>query len=291
MNFIKFNSKSNFSKSKTFDFKPINDLKDYNLLTSFVKGYSPEFKSDNDKLFMVIEGNVKLKVNDKKTKVGTGDVVLVPGGEKFQFNAGTGAKLIQFKQPIPPPKPEHIKDLTSKRHSTRVFLDKPVAKQDIYYVLRIGIEAPSGVNRQPWKFIVVNDSEMKRKIRDNAENVEKQYYKSMENHDMEEDLKELGLTWQKPFLENAPFLICIFGDYTQPFYKESLWLATGWMLLAAAELNLSTLTYTPKEMDFLNELLGVSKKYRPELIMPIGYAAKEEKPQNRKDILEVVSWV
>jgi nitroreductase len=92
-------------------------------------------------------------------------------------------------------------------------------------------------------------------------------------------------------LENAPYLICIFGNPNQPYHKESLWLAAGWMLLASEEMGLSTLTYTPEDMSFLKRLLEVNDPYTPELIIPIGYAQTSEPSMPRKDFSEVVSWV
>jgi nitroreductase/mannose-6-phosphate isomerase-like protein (cupin superfamily) len=289
MKFIKYNSKKNFKTSKPFDFNSISELNEYNLSTSYIKGKSPEYQNEIDKLFMVVEGDVQLKIQEKRSKISPGDIVLVPGGEKFQFNAAHGAKLLRLmptKKPLlKGPESEldfdekiqgNIKELTSKRHSTREFLDKPLSKKVLYNILKIGMHAPSGANRQPWKFIVVGDPEIKRKIREGAERVERAYYRNLNNGNLIKELQNLGLTWRKPFLENAPFLICIFGDHKQPYYKESLWLATGWMLLAAAELGLGTLTYKPDDMLFLHKILGVSGDYTPELIMPIGYTAKSD---------------
>ena len=240
---------------------------------------------------MVVEGNIQFKVDKRKTKMHAGDLILVQCGEKFKFDAGAGAKLMQFNHELPMGEKEKLMEYACKRHSTREFSDKPVSRRDIYYILKIGMHAPSGANRQPWKFIVVNDPEMKRKIREAAEKHEEKYYKQIKNTELFEDIKNMGLTWKKPFLETAPFLICIFGNPDQPFHKESLWLATGWMILASEELGLATLTYTPTELGFLTELLSVDEPYSPELIIPIGYPAKTEPLQPRKEIHEVVSWI
>jgi len=252
----------------------------------------------------VIPYRVQLKIQEKLAKVGVGDIVLVPRGEKYQFNATNGAKLLRLMPPkhelpkqdeveenFEEKMEENITELTSRRHSTREFLDKPLSKKVLNNILKIGMHAPSGANRQPWKFIVISDPEIKRKIREGAERVERAYYRNLNNGKLIKELQNLGLTWRKPFLENAPFLICIFGDHKQPYYKESLWLATGWMLLAAAELGLGTLTYKPDDMLFLSKILGVSGDYTPELIMPIGYSAKSDPIQPRKEIDEVVEWI
>lgn len=291
MKIIKSRTSDDLLKAEPFNFKRINDLNEFNVLTSYMKGESPEYESEMDKLFMVIDGNIQFKVDDKKTKMVPGDIILLQTGEKFQINALDGAKLLQFNKNIVPSEPGKVMGLANSRQSIRKFRDKPVQKKDIYYILKSGMHAPSGVNRQPWKFVVIGDPEMKRKIREAAEKVEKKYYQKMKKTDLMEDIKSLGLSWAKPFLERAPFLICIFGDESQPFYRESLWLAIGWMILAAQELGLATLTYKPSDMNFITRLLTVNKNYKPELLIPVGYAFEADPPQPRKDLHEVVSWI
>jgi nitroreductase len=46
------------------------------------------------------------------------------------------------------------------RRSTRTYDDKPVPKELIEKVIESGTWAPTGVNRQPWKFIVIEDKKI-----------------------------------------------------------------------------------------------------------------------------------
>ncbi|WP_455392399.1 nitroreductase family protein [[Eubacterium] cellulosolvens] len=291
MKLVKLGSRGIYQKNDPFNFKPVQGLDDFLVATTFVKGKSPEYQNEFDKLLMVTEGNVKFKINKHRTDLHAGDLILIQCGEKFKFDAGAGAKIMEFNRELSIGGKERFVELVCKRHSTRDFSDKPVPKKDIYYILKIGMHAPSGANRQPWKFIVVSDPEMKRKIRESAERVEERFYKKIQKTKLYEDFKSMGLSWKKPFLETAPFLICVYANPKQPYYKESIWLATGWMLLAAEELGLATVTYTPSEMGFLDKLLTIEKPYVPELIIPIGYPASTEPLQPRKDIYEVVSWI
>lgn len=291
MRLIKTGSKDNYLESEPYNFKPVKGLDKFDVLTSFIKGESPEYQNDMDKLLMVVEGNVNLKINKRNTNMNAGDIILIRCGEKFKLKANNGAKLMQFNSDMPIGDKEKIMEYACTRHSTREFSDKPVLKKDIYYILKTGIHAPSGANKQPWKFIVVSDPEQKRKIREAAEHYEKRYYEKMQTTELMQDFKTMGLSWKKTFLETAPYLICIFGNRNEIYYKESIWLSAGWMILAAEELGLATLTYTPSNMSFLSELLPVNNDYKPELIIPIGYPAKTEEPLPRKDFLDVVSWV
>lgn len=44
-----------------------------------------------------------------------------------------------------------------ERRSTRKFLGKPVPRQDLLEIIQSGRKAPSSKNRQPWKYIVVQE--------------------------------------------------------------------------------------------------------------------------------------
>lgn len=56
---------------------------------------------------------------------------------------------------------EAIKD----RRATNSFEDVPIHGADIEKIIRTGLEAPSGYNLQPWRFVVVRDREQKKKLR------------------------------------------------------------------------------------------------------------------------------
>lgn len=47
-------------------------------------------------------------------------------------------------------------ELAKKRYSVRNYLDKPVEKEKLMYVLEAGRVAPSAANFQPWHFVVIS---------------------------------------------------------------------------------------------------------------------------------------
>ena len=57
------------------------------------------------------------------------------------------------------------------------------------------------------------------------------------------DEQEISTT--KDFLTDVPYLICVFGERGNPYWRESVWLAVGHIVLAATNEGLGTLTYTP----------------------------------------------
>lgn len=97
------------------------------------------------------------------------------------------------------------------RRSTREYLDQPVSKEAIRRIVEAGRLAPSGANRQPWHFVVIDDPKVKHNMRSICEDAETRYY---ENAD--EELKAWfaahSITPHKPFLERAPVLIGVFFD-------------------------------------------------------------------------------
>ena len=55
-----------------------------------------------------------------------------------------------------------------ERRATPSFEDVPIHTADLEKIIRAGLEAPSGYNMQPWRFVVVRDAEQKKKLRQAA---------------------------------------------------------------------------------------------------------------------------
>ena len=157
-------------------------------------------------------------------------------------------------------------ELISRRRSVRHFSDKPVPRGVIEACLEAAGSAPSGANHQPWHFVCVGDSDIKRKIRVAAEEEEQAFYSGRAGDQWLDDLYGLGTDAQKPFLETAPWLIAIFaerygfdnsGEKQKNYYvSESVGIATGLLINALHNVGLATLTHTPNPMKFLSKILG-----------------------------------
>lgn len=55
-----------------------------------------------------------------------------------------------------------------ERRATQSFEHVPIHAADLTKIIRAGLEAPSGYNLQPWRFVVVREGEHKKKLRDAA---------------------------------------------------------------------------------------------------------------------------
>ncbi|MCT4665020.1 MAG: nitroreductase family protein [Flavobacteriales bacterium] len=172
-----------------------------------------------------------------------------------------------------------------QRKSIRFFSDEAVDIQIIENLIKTAGTAPSGANKQPWKFCVVSNPELKKEIRIAAEKEEKLSYESRMSDRWLKDLAPLGTDWQKPFLEIAPYLIIVFkenygldeaGNKTQNYYvNESVGLAAGFLISAIHQAGLVTLTHTPSPMKFLAKILKRPKNESPFLLLPVGFAAEK----------------
>ncbi|MHC4959626.1 MAG: nitroreductase family protein [Planctomycetota bacterium] len=184
------------------------------------------------------------------------------------------------------------------RRTVRMFSDKPVSREAIEWIVRAAGTAPSGANKQPWRFVCVQDRATKRAIRIAAEKEEKEFYERRAPASWLKDLAPLGTDEHKEFIEVAPWLIAVFmrtrdDDGGKVYYStESVGLASGLLLAAAHHAGLVTLTHTPSPMAFLNRVLERPSDERPFLLVPVGYPAKGcEVPAaalNKKPVNEIM---
>ena len=192
-------------------------------------------------------------------------------------------------------------NLVSSRRSIRDFSDKPFPRVILENVIRAAGTAPSGANKQPWTFVVVSDSTLKRKIREAAELEEKKFYEHKISDEWREDLAPLGTSWEKSFLEIAPYLIIVFqqkyrlGENNikrKNYYViKSVGIAVGMLILAIHNAGLATLTHTPI-MNFLRDLLGRPENEKAFVIMPVGYPKENVTVPDikRKPLSEILIW-
>jgi len=190
-----------------------------------------------------------------------------------------------------------------RRRSVRQFSDRPVPLEVITSCVMTAGSAPSGANLQPWHFVVITDPEVKHQIRVAAEREEYEFYHHRAPKAWLEALAPLGTDEHKPYLETAPFLIAIFsqsygvgseGRRVKHYYaKESVGIATGFLIAALHHVGLVCLTHTPSPMGFLNEVLNRPAQEKPFLLLVVGYPAEDAVVPNigRKSLQEIASFV
>jgi len=177
-------------------------------------------------------------------------------------------------------------ELMDGRRSVRMFSDDPVPREVIEQAIQTASTAPSGAHRQPWTFVLIGDPDVKRQIREAAEEEERTNYEGGRlPDDWRQALEPLGTDWHKEFLETVPWIVVLFeqrygldadGNRLKHFYvKESVGIACGMFIAAIHQMGLATLTHTPSPMAFLSKLLGRPENERPFAMLPIGYPADD----------------
>jgi nitroreductase len=175
-------------------------------------------------------------------------------------------------------------ELCSRRRSVRAFSPAPLPPGLLELLIGTAGTAPSGANKQPWKFVVVQDPALKREIRLGAEAEERDNYGHRMTPEWLADLEPLGTDWHKEFLETAPCLIVVFkerygtegGSLHKHYYvEESVGIACGLLIAAIHNAGLACLTHTPSPMNFLSRLLNRPANEVPFLLLPVGYPGED----------------
>lgn len=160
-------------------------------------------------------------------------------------------------------------ELLKNRRSTRKYNEKKVEQEKIDKILDAALLSPSSRNRKPWEFIVVQDKKL---------------------------LKELSNSRERGanFLEESPLAVVIISDVKKcdvwiedctitgiimQIECEKLGLSSCWIQVRERMYNESVTT-----SNFIKKTLDIPDRYEVLSIISIGY--KEDKVQNKKEVLE-----
>lgn len=173
-------------------------------------------------------------------------------------------------------------ELMRRRRSVRQFSSEPVPFELIENAVATAGTAPSGAHQQPWTFVAVSDTDLKRALRDAAEEEERVFYERRASREWLRALDAVGTDWRKPHIEDAPCVIVVFaqtygldgGRKRKHYYvQESVGIAVGLLLASLHAAGLATLVHTPSPMKFLVEVLGRPENERAYCLIPVGYPA------------------
>ena len=157
------------------------------------------------------------------------------------------------------------------RYSVRSYKDKPVEQDKLERVLEAARLAPSGSNRQPWKFVVVRDAELRSKL--------------------------AAACNDQTFVGTAPVVIVGVGtmaDRTMgcdvPGDPVDVSIALEHIALAAVAEGLGTCWIGAFHQDQVSELVGVPAGAKVIEVMPLGYPADKPRAKDRKPLDEIVCY-
>lgn len=174
----------------------------------------------------------------------------------------------------------NLTQIFTRRRTIRQFSSQRPEREIVENAIDVARLSPSGANKQPWTFALIENSDIKETIRELSELEEHRFYVEKPNKKWIKDLSHIHPKKEKEFLTKAPYLIVIFyrhfdleedGEKSTNYYaKESAGIATGMLISALHMCGLSTLTYTPKRMQFLTELLNRPQNERPFMLLGVG---------------------
>ena len=221
------------------------------------------------------------------------DYILINGYKHVLYNSGSYTKEESIA------KSKEFYNWIDTRRSVREYSNRPVSKEVIENIIMSASTAPSGAHKQPWTFCAISYPELKTRIREAAEVEERETYAKRMSDRWKADLAPLGTDTNKPFIEDAPWVIVAFKrvyehedntKHNNYYVNESIGIACGMLITAIHNAGLVTLTHTPSPMNFLAKLLNRPPNERAFLLLPVGYAKQPVYVPDlaRKDLDEVV---
>jgi nitroreductase len=174
-----------------------------------------------------------------------------------------------------------ILDLIIARQSDRKYSDRPVEKEKLERILEAGRMAPSACNAQPWKFIVVDEPELLRKIAEAA------------------SARLIGMNM---FVAQAPLMIIVVREKPNMSSKVGstikdkdyslidIGIASENICLQAKAEGIGSCLIGWFDERMLKKLLAIPGSKRVELIITLGYSLSEQRQKKRKPAEVTVSY-
>lgn len=164
-----------------------------------------------------------------------------------------------------------VLEAIKKRQSVRSYQDKEIPEDILQQILEAGRLAPSANNKQHWKFIVVKDEDLRKKLIPACKNQE--------------------------FVGKVPVVIAGCGTNLEHImsngehsYPIDLAIALDHMSLEAASLGLGTCWIGAFYQDQVKEILGVPEDVRVVALMPVGYPKELKNKKGRKPLSEIICY-
>lgn len=154
------------------------------------------------------------------------------------------------------------------RRSVRQYTDRPVKRDLLIEIINAGAWAPSGLNNQPWRFVLVQGKDVRVAL--------------------------AKLTKSQKTIESASACIAVFIDKEAMYHEMKDFLAMGAciqnMILAAHAFGLGAawLGEILKNDDKVNYLLELPKNLILVAVIAVGYPSEKKRTSSRRDVSEVL---
>lgn len=177
-------------------------------------------------------------------------------------------------------------ELLQKRRSIRNFADKKISLQVIEQMLQEACLAPSASNTQPWKFVIIQDKDIIKKISDESKRCALDF---MQKHPESPYCKYKNVLSNPDYniFYNAPALIFVVGEDNYPFFREDCTSAVNYLMFAAVERGLGTCWIGHAhslEGKPLTQEIGIPKNHKIAAVIALGYPQSIPKNYERKGL-------
>ena len=174
------------------------------------------------------------------------------------------------------------------RYSCRAFSDKMPSDEDLQSIAKAAVAAPSAMNMQPWRVIVVKNKQLLNELEAEAFN------------NLDEAARERVMSRGGKVYYNTPcqIIIPIANPESNKWANIDCGIITQNIVLAAESLGINSLicgmiqfAFMGNKGDYFREQLGFSEDYDLGLSVLLGYADESGvKPPHELDVGKV-SWV
>ena len=184
-------------------------------------------------------------------------------------------------------------DAIKKRRSVRAYESKPIPRDVLNMIIEAGNEAPSAMNSQPWRFVVIEDREAKKKLLAAALPKAKMITEKVKDIDPEryEAIKKRYAELPDPVYYSAPVIVFVIGngmyaDHSCPLACENMMLAALSLGLGSCWVGFGSMVTDDPEVRGLLELGEGDAIFGPILL---GYPHSHPPRPPKKD--PKVKWI
>ncbi|MBN2422680.1 nitroreductase family protein [Candidatus Woesearchaeota archaeon] len=193
------------------------------------------------------------------------------------------------------------------RKSIRKFKDKPVEKEKIIKIIEAATLAPNSENKQPWKFVVVQDKDKKKEIAKisilggikrytSIKDELNEKFKAMEDENRKKLLDRFVSGELFHFLLECPVQVVVLADNNIIYAVHSCSAAIQNLSLAAHALGLGSCwtmigSINSKNEKKIRKLVGYPEdNWKIAGVLALGYPDQDPNPRKRKPVEEVIDW-
>ena len=202
-------------------------------------------------------------------------------------------------------------DAMKFRHACKVFDDtKKIKSEDLDFILEVGRISPSSFGMEPWKFLVIQNDEVKAKIRPFCWDQQQITTCSdlvivlarIQDVKVESGIPQKRFGRREMPQEKQDFYINLYANHLKDtldtdehiyaWTARQTYLAAANMMTAAGSIGIDSCPIEGFEKDNLEKALDLdTTKYQVAMVLPFGYRLNEQSSQQRLPSEEVIEFI